>query len=140
MFTKQISKKFVFDQKKIFNSVKNAKKNIVLPMDLYLLFCVKCEIVIVHVCVYLIRVTSLPSSTFLIPSFSFSGAPYRFFLLFLPWLPCHYYIVVIKQQQFCLYLMEMIWWCFSVGFPIPSRIENKMYYVLCHSSGNVNIY
>ena len=29
----------------------------------------------------------------------FLGAPYRIFLLFLPWLPCHFYLVVIEQQQ-----------------------------------------
>ena len=31
--------------------------------------------------------------------FSFPGASYRIFLLFLPWLPCHFYLVVIEQQQ-----------------------------------------
>ena len=29
---------------------------------------------------------------------SFSGACYQTFLLFLPWLPCHFYLVVIEQQ------------------------------------------
>ena len=27
------------------------------------------------------------------------GAPYRIFLLFLPFLPCHFYIGVIEQQH-----------------------------------------
>ena len=31
--------------------------------------------------------------------FTFPGAPYRIFLLFLPWIPCHFYLVVIEQQQ-----------------------------------------
>ena len=32
-------------------------------------------------------------------SFIFPDATYRIFLLFLPWLPCHLYLVVIKQQK-----------------------------------------
>ena len=32
-------------------------------------------------------------------SFTFTGTPYRIFLLFLPWLPCHFYLVVIEQEQ-----------------------------------------
>ena len=28
-----------------------------------------------------------------------TGAPYRIFLLFLLWRPCHFYLVVIDQQQ-----------------------------------------
>ena len=32
-------------------------------------------------------------------SFTFPGAPYRIFLLFPPWLPCHLYPVVLEQQQ-----------------------------------------
>ena len=48
----------------------------------------------------LTRVTSPPSSTtggslISFPSFTFPGTPYRIFLLFLPWLPCHFYLVVI---------------------------------------------
>ena len=31
--------------------------------------------------------------------FTFPGVPYRIFLLFLPWLPCHFYLVVIEQQH-----------------------------------------
>ena len=31
--------------------------------------------------------------------FSFPSVPYRIFLLFLLWLPCHFYLVVIEQQQ-----------------------------------------
>ena len=59
----------------------------------------------------LTRVTSPPNSTtggsrlifcvpfsyISFPSFTFSGAPYRIFFLFLPWLPCHFYPVVIEQ-------------------------------------------
>ena len=30
--------------------------------------------------------------------FSFPGAPYQIFLLFLSWLPCHFYVVVIEKQ------------------------------------------
>ena len=32
-------------------------------------------------------------------SFIFLGAPYWIFLLFLPWLPCQFHLVVIKQQH-----------------------------------------
>ena len=32
-------------------------------------------------------------------SFTFPGAPYRIFLLLLPWLPCHLFLVVIEQQR-----------------------------------------
>jgi len=32
-------------------------------------------------------------------SITFPGTPYRIFLLFLPWLPCHFHFVVIKHQQ-----------------------------------------
>ena len=31
--------------------------------------------------------------------FTFPDAPYRIFLLFLPWLSCHFYLVVIEQQK-----------------------------------------
>ena len=61
----------------------------------------------------LTRVTSRPNSntdgfrlTFSVSfsyisfsSFTFPGAPYRIFLLFFPWLPCHFYLLIIKQQQ-----------------------------------------
>ena len=30
--------------------------------------------------------------------FTFPSAPYRILLLFLPWLPCHFYLAVIEQQ------------------------------------------
>ena len=42
---------------------------------------------------------SVPFSYIFFSSFTFTGAPYRIFLLFLPWFPCHSYLVVIKQQQ-----------------------------------------
>ena len=32
-------------------------------------------------------------------SLTFTCAPYRIFLLFLPCLPCHFYLAVIEQQQ-----------------------------------------
>ena len=32
-------------------------------------------------------------------SFTFPDVPYRIFFLYLPRLPCHFYIVVIEQQQ-----------------------------------------
>ena len=32
-------------------------------------------------------------------SFTFPGTPYRIFLLYLPSLPCHFYLVVIEQRQ-----------------------------------------
>ena len=35
-----------------------------------------------------------PSLKFHFSSFTFSGAPYQIFLLFLPWLPCHFYLVI----------------------------------------------
>ena len=35
--------------------------------------------------------------------FIYPGAPYRISLFFLPWLPCHFYLVVTKQQQLTLY-------------------------------------
>ena len=42
----------------------------------------------------------LLSTLFLFPfHLFFPGAPNRIFLLFLPWLPCHFYLVVIEQQQ-----------------------------------------
>ena len=31
--------------------------------------------------------------------FTFPGAPYRIFPLFLPWLPCHIYLVVIEHKH-----------------------------------------
>ena len=30
--------------------------------------------------------------------FTFPGAPYRIFLLFHPWLPCHFYLVIEQQH------------------------------------------
>ena len=33
-------------------------------------------------------------------SFTFPGAPYQIFLLFHPWLPCHFYLVVITSTTF----------------------------------------
>ena len=39
--------------------------------------------------------SSLNSSLISFSYFIFSSAPYRIFLLFLPWLPCHFYFVVI---------------------------------------------
>ena len=59
-------------------------------------------------CLNLTRVTSPPNSTiggsrliFSVPfsyisfsSFTFPGAPYRIFLPFLPWLTCHFYLVI----------------------------------------------
>ena len=44
-------------------------------------------------------VTVSPSLMFHSLSFTFPGTPYRIFLLCLPWLPCHSYLVVIEQQQ-----------------------------------------
>ena len=31
--------------------------------------------------------------------FHLPGAPYRIFFLFLPWLPCHFYLVASEQQH-----------------------------------------
>ena len=43
---------------------------------------------------------SWPFSYISISSFTVPvGAAYRILLLFLPWLPCHFYLVVFKQQQ-----------------------------------------
>ena len=39
------------------------------------------------------------SSLISFSSLTFPGAPYRIFLLFLAWLPCHFYLDVIEQQQ-----------------------------------------
>ena len=43
-----------------------------------------------------------PFSYISFSSFTFPGASYRIFLLFLPWLPCHFYFVGIEQQQHIL--------------------------------------
>ena len=43
--------------------------------------------------------SSLYPSLISFSSFTFPGAPYRIFLLFLPWLPCQFYLVVIEQHQ-----------------------------------------
>ena len=43
--------------------------------------------------------TSIYPSLISFSSFSFLSTLYRISLLFLPWLPCHFYIVVIEQQQ-----------------------------------------
>ena len=40
----------------------------------------------------------LPFSYIFFSSFTFPDAPYRIFLLFLPWIPCYFYLVVIEQQ------------------------------------------
>ena len=42
---------------------------------------------------------SWPFSYISFSSFTSPGAPYRIFHLFLPRLPCHFYLVVIRQQQ-----------------------------------------
>ena len=39
-------------------------------------------------------------------SFTFPGTPYRIFLLFLPWFFCHFYLVVIEQQQQLMWLVH----------------------------------
>ena len=39
-----------------------------------------------------------PFSYIPLSSFTFPGAPNRIFLQFLPWLPCHFYLVFIEQQ------------------------------------------
>ena len=68
---------------------------------------------IVYMRVNLTRITSPPISTtggfrvifsvlfssISFSSFTFTGAPYRIFLLFLPWLPSHFYPVIIEQKQ-----------------------------------------
>ena len=46
--------------------------------------------------------------------FTFPSAPYRIFFLLLPWLPCHFYLVVIEQQQEGLHSLKWI----SIFFPI----------------------
>ena len=43
--------------------------------------------------------SSLNPSLISFSSFTFPGAPYQICLLFLAWLPCHFYLVVIEQQQ-----------------------------------------
>jgi len=53
---------------------------------------------------------SLCFSVISFSSFTFPGALYRIFLLFLPWLPCHFYFVVIEQQQRHLY--EYFYLCY----------------------------
>jgi len=40
-------------------------------------------------------------------SFTFPGAPYRIFLLFLPWLPSHFNLVVIEQQHMTDYRLDL---------------------------------
>ena len=39
--------------------------------------------------------SSLYPSLIFFSSFTFAGAPYRIFLLFLIWLPCHFYLIAI---------------------------------------------
>ena len=41
----------------------------------------------------------MPFSHISFLSFTFPGAPYWIFLLFIPWLSCHFYLIVIEQQQ-----------------------------------------
>ena len=41
----------------------------------------------------------LHSSLISFSSFNFADSPYRIALLFLPWLPCLFYLVVIEQQH-----------------------------------------
>ena len=43
--------------------------------------------------------SSLYPSLISFASLTFPGAPYKILLLFIPWLPCHFYPVVIEQQQ-----------------------------------------
>ena len=44
--------------------------------------------------------SSLCPSLISFSSFTFTGASYRIFLLFLPWIPCHFYHVFIEKQQY----------------------------------------
>ena len=43
--------------------------------------------------------SSLYASLISFSSFTFPGASYQIFLLFLPWLPCHFYLIVIEQNE-----------------------------------------
>ena len=45
------------------------------------------------------RLSSLYPSLISFSSFTLPGAPYRIFLLFFPWLPCHFYPVVITATN-----------------------------------------
>ena len=60
----------------------------------------------IFVCFHLqTQIQAVPVLSFLYPSLisfsstTFPGTPYRIFLRFLPWLPCHFYLVVIEQKQ-----------------------------------------
>ena len=43
---------------------------------------------------------SWPVSYISYSSFTFPGAPHKIFFLFLPWLPCHFYLVIITTTFF----------------------------------------
>ena len=62
-------------------------------------------------------------------SFTFPGAPYWIFLLFIPWLPCHFYLVVIEQQQKqLLQMLKMVlWWELYCTLLARFRLNWKMY-------------
>ena len=50
-----------------------------------------------------------PFSCISFASFTFPGVPNWIFLLFLPWLPCHSYLVIVEQKlQFCLAILISI--------------------------------
>ena len=46
-----------------------------------------------------VSVLSSLDPSFLFSFFTFPSAPYQIFILFLHWLPCHFYFIVIEQKQ-----------------------------------------
>ena len=59
-------------------------------------------------------------------SFTFPGTAYRILLPFLPWLPCHFYLVIIEQQQaYCLRFR-----CYVIYLKLKTRIECDVYVII----------
>ena len=56
-------------------------------------------------------------ATVKISSFTFPGAPYLIFLLFIPWLPCNFYLVVITTTT-----TKIIWYALQ-AFYHHQRVE-----------------
>ena len=56
--------------------------------------------------------SSLYPSLISFSSFTFPGAPYRIFLLFLPWIPCHFHLVVITTKTTSFFNISS----FLIGF------------------------
>ena len=67
---------------------------------------------------------SWPFSYIYFSSFTFPGTPYRISFLFFCWLPCHFYLAVIEQQQ-----QQADW--NEIFYLIPSSNTPLFYSVYC---------